>query len=84
MKRKLTIVAAILAMAGFLFVFIAPEIPTPNVVVKSPQMQVAHAALLVSPVARSAASARFTLSPAQPKRLARTESLIDLTCVRLC
>jgi hypothetical protein len=84
MKRKLTIAASILALAGFLFVFIAPEIPTPNVVVKSPQVQVAHAALLAGPVARGVASTRFTLSPAHPKPLPSTESLIDLTCVRLC
>ena len=84
MKRKLTIVASILALAGFLFVFIAPEIPTPNVVVKSPQVQVAHAALLVSSLTRNLASARFTLSLAHPRPLPRTESLIDLTCVRLC
>ena len=84
MTRKLSILAAVLALAGFLFVFIAPEIPTPNVVVKSPQLQIAHAALVVSSVTRGLVHARFTLALAHSKPLPRTDSLIDLTCVRLC
>ena len=84
MKRKLTILATLLALAGFLFVFIAPEIPTPNAVVKSPQLQIAHAALAAGVVARNLIINRVPLSLPHPKPLPRTESLIELTCVRLC
>lgn len=84
MTRKLSIVATVLALAGFLFVFIAPEIPTPNVVVKSPQLQITHAALVVGSVARQLVHSRTPIWLTHSKPLPRTDSLIDLTCVRLC
>src|SRR4051812_8399598 len=84
MKRKLSIVAMVLALAGFLFVFIAPEIPTPNVVIKSPQVQVSIVAVTLAPVARAAHSATSLVFANHTKALPRTASLIDITCVRLC
>jgi hypothetical protein len=84
MKRKLSIVAMVLALAGFLFVFIAPEIPTPNVVIKSPQAQIAIVAIMLAPSAPTAHSATSLVIASHPKALPRTESLIDITCVRLC
>ena len=85
MTRKLSILAAVLALAGFLFVFIAPEIPTPNVVVKSPQLEIAIVAMAAPPMARAAAhSAASLVFASHAKALPRTASLIDITCVRLC
>jgi hypothetical protein len=84
MKRKLSIIAMVLALAGFLFVFIAPEIPTPNVVIKSPQVQVSIVAVTLAPIARVAHSATSLIIASHPKALPRAASLIDITCVRLC
>jgi hypothetical protein len=84
MTRKLSILATILALAGFLFVFIAPEIPTPNVVVKSPQLENVIIAITVAPIVRAAHSTASLVIASHAKALPRTASLIDITCVRLC
>ncbi len=84
MTRRIMIVAVFLALAGFLFVFIAPEIPTPNVVVKSPQVQVSIVAVALAPIARAAHLATSLVIAGHSKALPRTASLIDITCVRLC
>jgi len=84
MTRKLSILATILALAGFLFVFIAPEIPTPNVVVKSPQLENVIIAITVAPIVRAAHSTASLVIASHAKALPRTASLIDIICVRLC
>jgi len=84
MTRKLSILATVLALAGFLFVFIAPEIPTPNVVVKSPQLEIAMVAITAVPLVRAAHSTTSLVFASHAKALPRTASLIDITCVRLC
>jgi len=84
MTRKLSILATVLALTGFLFVFIAPEIPTPNVVVKSPQLEIAIVAMTAAPIVRTVHSTASLVFASHSKALPRAASVIDITCVRLC